>query len=86
MHNTILQNALEIHIEPNMQYCIILFSGQQIFVESRKLSSFIAFGKGIGGKPQNKDEHERPAVIKGEHRRGGLLLLRLCSKLNELLA
>ena len=83
MHNTILQNALEVHIEPNMQYCTILFSGQQIFVESCHPS--LPLVKVLGENPKTK-MNMKDLLPKGEHRRGGLLLLRLCSKLNELLA
>ena len=78
MHNIILQNALEIHIEPNMQYCTILFSGQQIFVESCHPS--------LPWENPKTKMNMTDLLPKGEHRRGGLLLLRLCSKLNELLA
>ena len=64
--HTILQTASEFHIEANVQYCTIPFSDI-----CRKLSSYIAFGKGIGGKLQNKDEHE------GEHQRRGLVTFNL---------
>ena len=70
MHTIYSRTASEFHTETNMPYCTILFLGQQIFVESCHPSLHFVKGQtSLGAKPRNKDEHERPAVIKGDHQR-----------------